>query len=175
MMLMENDLKKRKPTRLKDFDYGTTGAYFVTVCTENRKPILSDIINPVGEGLAPPEYSVKLTSCGEIAKEQLKLLENRFPNVSIENFVIMPNHIHAIIFLHEKTGGASPSPTLNDVICVFKSLTARICKQRFGIEKIFQRSFHDHIIRDREDYEKHVKYICENPMNWYFDELYEEE
>ncbi len=65
----------------------------------------------VGEGLAPPEYSVKLKPCGEIAKEQLQLIENRFPSVSIKDFVIMPDHIHALIFLHKKAGGASPSPT----------------------------------------------------------------
>ena len=174
-MNIEKELSKRKPTRLKDFDYGTTGAYFVTICTENRKPILSDIINPVGEGLAPPEALVELKSCGEVAKEQLKLLENRYPNISVEQFIIMPNHIHVIIFLRKETGGASPSPTLSDVVCTIKSLTSRICKQQYGIEKIFQRSFHDHVIRDREDYEKHAKYIHENPMNWYFDELYSEE
>ena len=73
----------------------------------------------VGEGLAPPdvappEITVKLKPCGEIAKEQLQSIETRFPDVTIEDYVIMPDHIHAIIFLHEKTGGASPSPTLEE-------------------------------------------------------------
>ena len=65
----------------------------------------------VGEGLAPPEITVKLKPCGEVVKEQLQLIETRFPSVSVEDYVIMPDHIHAVIFLHEKAGGASPSPT----------------------------------------------------------------
>ena len=122
----------------------------------------------VGEGLAPPECSVRLKPCGEIVKEQLILLKNRFPAVSVEDFVIMPDHIHAVLFIQKKAGGASPSPTLHDVICVFKSLTSRICKNRFGIEKMFQRSFAEHIVRDREDYETRRKYIYENPTRWYY-------
>ena len=66
----------------------------------------------VGEGLAPPECWVKLKPCGEIVQEQLGLLEQRFPSITIEDCVIMPDHIHAVIFLHKNTGGASPSPTL---------------------------------------------------------------
>ena len=76
----------------------------------------------VGEGLAPPEITVKLKPCGEIVKEQLQLIETRLPSVTVEDYVIMPDHIHAVIFLHGKAGGASPSPTLNDVICAFKRL-----------------------------------------------------
>ena len=71
--------------------------------------------------------------------------------------------------------GASPSPTLNGVICAFKSLTSRSCKQKFGIEKMFQRSYAEHIVRDRDDYETRRKYIYENPVRWYYDELYTEE
>ena len=91
----------------------------------------------VGEGLAPPEFTVKLKPCGEVVKGQLQLIKARFQSVTIEDYVIMPDHIHAVIFLHEKAGGASPSPTLDDVVCAFKSLTSRSCKQKFGIEKCF--------------------------------------
>ena len=66
----------------------------------------------VGEGLAPPEFTVKLKPCGKIAKEQIQLIETRFSSVTIEDYVIMPDHIHVVIFLHEKAGGASPSPTV---------------------------------------------------------------
>ena len=119
----EKELPKRKPTRLKNFDYSSAGAYFVTVCTRDRMHILSEIVKTdltathktnglaVGEGLAPPEITVKLKPCGEVVKEQLQLIEARFPSVTIEDYVIMPDHIHAVIFLHEKAGGASPSPT----------------------------------------------------------------
>lgn len=122
----------------------------------------------VGEGLAPPEHRTILKPCGIIVKEQLLLLESRYDNVTIEDYVIMPDHIHAIIFLHNKAGGASPSPTLNDVICAFKSLSSRACRKRFGIEKMFQRSYYEHIIRNISDYEIRKKYIYENPMRWYY-------
>ncbi len=177
------DLPKRKSTRLKDFDYSSIGAYFVTICVRDRMHILSEIVktdltatyktnnSAVGEGLAPPEITVKLKPCGEIAKEQLQLIETRFQNVTVEDYVIMPDHIHAVIFLHEKAGEASPSPTLDDVICAFKSLASRSCKQKYGIEKMFQRSSAEHIVRDREDYETRRKYIYENPKRWYYKHL----
>ena len=182
VMKMDNDkdLPKRKSTRLKNFDYSSAGAYFVTICVRDRMQILSEIVRTdltsanktigiaVGEGLAPPEITVKLKPCGEIVKEQLQLIETRFPSVTVEDYVIMPDHIHAVIFLHGKAGGASPSPTLDDVICAFKSLTSRSCKQKYGIEKIFQRSSAEHIVRDREDYETRRKYIYENPKRWYY-------
>ena len=192
----EKELPKRKPTRLKNFDYSSAGAYFVTICIRDRMNILSEItvgegLAPpeiadltatdktnglaVGEGLAPPEITVKLKPCGEVVKEQLQLIEARFPSVTIEDYVIMPDHIHAVIFLHENAGGASPSPTMNDVICAFKSLSSRSCKQKFGIEKIFQRSYAEHIVRDRDDYETRRKYIYENPMRWYYKHLKTEE
>ena len=182
VMKMDNDkdLPKRKSTRLKNFDYSSVGTYFVTICIRDRMQILSEIVRTdltsadetigiaVGEGLAPPEFMVKLKPCGEIVKEQLQLIETRFPSVTVEDYVIMPDHIHAVIFLHGKAGGASPSPTLDDVICAFKSLTSRSCKQKYGIEKMFQRSSAEHIVRDRDDYETRRKYIYENPKRWYY-------
>ena len=129
-MKMDNgkELPKRKPTRLKNFDYSSVGAYFVTICIRDRMHILSEIVKTdiratdktisVGEGLAPPEITVKLKPCGEVVKEQLRLIEARFTSVAVEDFVIMPDHVHAVIFLHENTGGASPSLTLNEYNCV---------------------------------------------------------
>ena len=175
---MENALPNRKSSRLKGFDYDTEGAYFVTICVRDRKSILSEITmtncvvednadnSAVGEGLAPPECWVKLKPCGEIAREQLLLLETRYPNVTVTDYVIMPDHIHAIIFLAKTAGGASPSPTLNEVVCTFKSLTSRFCKKQYGVETLFQRSYADHIIRDKDDYETRRRYIYENPMRW---------
>ncbi len=183
----EKELPKRKSTRLKNYDYSSTGVYFVTICIQDRKQILSEIIktarhaidepenSAVGEGLAPPAYLVKLKPCGEVAREQLQLIEQRFPSVSVKDYIIMPDHVHVILYLRKEAGGASPSPTLDDVICAFKSLTSRSCKQKHGIEKMFQRSSAEHIIRDMEDYETRRKYIYENPERWYFKYLNTEE
>jgi len=175
----KKDLPRRKSIRLKNYDYSSSGAYFVTICVQDRRQLLSEIIkvtptsteepkNPtVGEGLAPPEYVTKLKPCGEVVREQLQQIENRFPCVKISDYVIMPDHIHIILFIQNETGGASPSPTLSDIICAFKSLTSLKCKQKHGEEKIFQRSYSEHVIRNQQDYNEHIKYIYENPVRWY--------
>ena len=169
----EKELPKRKHPRLDNYDYSSTGAYFVTICTQNRRCVLSRI---VGRGLAPAETTaIEYTSLGEIAEKQLFLLADRYPYLTIDQYVIMPNHIHAILILNGDTAGASPRPTLTDIVCAYKSLTTRECKKN-GFEGIlFQTSFYEHIIRGREDYEEIVKYIYENPIRWYYDELYTEE
>ena len=107
MIFMENNLPKRKHPRLGHYDYSTVGAYYITICTQNRRCLLSRI---VGRGLAPAE--IQYTAYGQIAREQLLLLEQRYPSLKIDQYVIMPNHIHAILLL-EETAGASPRPTIS--------------------------------------------------------------
>ena len=169
----EKELPKRKHTRLQNFDYSTTGAYFITICTKDRRCVLSKV---VGRGLAPAETNgIEYTSFGKIAEHQLLLLEERYPFLSVDQYVIMPNHIHVILILDDQTAGASPRPTVMDIVCAFKSLTTRECKKNGFQGSLFQTSFYDHVIRDRADYEKRVKYIDENPIRWYYDELFVEE
>ncbi len=163
------NLPKRKPTRLREYDYSTPGAYFVTICTKDRELLLSKII--VGQGLAPAEN--ELTQYGNIAKEQLELLETRYNGIKIEKYVIMPNHIHILISNYEMTAGASPCPTISDVICTFKSITTRMCrKEDFEPQHLFQSSFHDHIIRNEKDYQKIWEYIDTNVIKWQDDCFY---
>ena len=156
--------RKRKSPRLPHFDYSAGGAYFVTICTREMHCILAQI--SVGEGLAPPVHA--LLPLGQIADDQVKALAQRFPTVSVEKYVIMPNHIHMILSL-TSTGGASPSPTVSTIIGTFKSLTTRACK--IG-EPLFQRSFHDHIIRTEDDYRMIWHYIDNNPAKWAEDRFY---
>ena len=164
------DLPKRKPARLKGYDYSQDGAYFITICTNDRKCILGNI---VGQGLAPAE--IVLSQYGKIAKEQLLDLENRYKTIKIDKYVIMPNHIHIIVILGN-TAGASPRPTISDVICSFKSLTTRMCKKEgFAELHLFQSSFHDHIIRGEKDYQKIWEYIDTNPLKWELDCFYNDE
>ena len=84
------ELPNRKPLRLRDYDYSSPGAYFVTICTRDRKCFLSRIA--VGEGLAPPE--IRLTVIGKCVEEQIHALPRRYPSVTVDKHVIMPNHIH---------------------------------------------------------------------------------
>ena len=166
----EKDFPKRKPTRLSGFDYSTSGAYFITICTANRRKILSTI---VGEGSPLPQ----LLPYGEIVDKWIQRIHEKYPQASADYYVIMPNHIHILLSVVENDGRGNPSPTADTIIGWLKyQITKDINSLRgFARDKIFQRSFFDHIIRNRKDYEEHIKYICENPLRWHYDELYTEE
>ena len=102
------------------------------------------------------------------------MLEQRYPSLKIDQYVIMPNHIHAILVLKE-AAGVNPRPTITDIVCAYKSLTTRECKKVRPIDKLFQASFYEHVIRGREDYKEIAEYIVNNPKQWELDKLYSEE
>ncbi len=262
-MNMEHELSKRKDLRLKNYDYSATGAYYITICTQNRKRILSEIVKPiltgvsestasdtVGDGaLDVPQTSVestltgvsermvsdivgdgafdapqtKLTPIGKIVEKYL-LSSESIPGVKIDQYVIMPDHIHVIIFLdskkynerqsgtskapsptsynerqsgtsrapsptsyNERQSGTSkaPSPTsynerqsgtsrapspTNEMLPHIVSTFKRFCNREIGTN-IFQRSYIEHVIRDKADYEAKRKYIYENPIRWYYENV----
>ena len=153
------ELKKRKPTRLQGYDYSDAGAYFVTICAENRRNILSKI---VGEGSLLP----KLSRYGSIVDNLIQNLSDKYPEISVDCYVIMPNHIHILLSVCQTDGRGDPSPTIDSVIGWLKYHATKEINAIRGVtgKKVFQRSFFDHIIRNRQDYEEHVKYIYENPI-----------
>ena len=158
------DLPKRKPTRLKNYDYSSCGAYFITICTHKKQKILCDI---VGEGLCALPIT-KLTPIGEAVKVSIKYIADNYGNISVDKFVIMPNHIHLIIT--NQTGGHGDPPLqIYDIIGNFKSFTTH----KYG-KTLWQRSFHDHIIRGENDYLKIWNYIDTNPQKWQEDCFYKE-
>ncbi len=170
-MKNENELPIRKRNRLKNYDYSSCGAYFITVCTKDRKNILSTI---VGEGYPLPKTIVKLSLYGQITENALKDIPKHYPHIELLQYVIMPNHIHLVLRVMNEDGRGNPSPTVSSVIGWLKyRITGEINKNTPG-EKIFQRSFHDHVIRNHDDYLEICKYICENPIRWRFDKLYNE-
>ena len=167
-------LPQRKATRLKGYDYSSPGVYFITICTQNRKCMLSDLV--VGEGLAPPE--TRLSEIGRIAEEQILALEERFPSVSIDRYIVMPNHIHMLLrieglFEREVCGPSrAPAPT-NAVIPHAISTLKRFVNADLG-QNIFQRSYHEHVIRGEADYREIWEYIDANPAKWAEDRYYTE-
>lgn len=163
---MDTRFQQRKHPRLKQYDYSQPGAYFITICTENKRCLLSYIVEGASNAVKPT-----LTDHGKIAQEQLLLLEERYPFLKVAQYVIMPNHIHAILVLGDD-GSGKPRPSLNDIICAYKSLTTRICKRAYPIDKLFQTSYYEHVIRGREDYLEIAAYIENNPMRWTLDKLY---
>ena len=163
---MENRLPQRKHPRLKTYDYSTAGAYFVTICTQNRRCLLSRVV-----GFASGATEIQYTAYGKIAQQQLLLLEERYPLLKVDQYVIMPNHIHVILLL-EETAEDCRHVTLSNIICAYKSLTTRACKKAHMIDKLFQTSFYEHVIRGREDYHEIAEYILNNPKQWEMDKLY---
>ena len=165
-------LANRKPTRLKGYDYSTPGAYFVTVCTKGKRCVLSDI---VGEGLCALPVN-KLTTIGNEVERCIEYIGENYPGVRIDKYVIMPNHIHMIIIIRGNiiSNGMSkaPSPT-NAMLSHIVSALKRFCNKEIG-HNIFQRSFHDHIIRNISDYNRIAKYIYDNPLLWEQDCFYTE-
>ena len=148
---MESQLPQRKNLRLPQFDYRSEGAYYVTLCTQGKKPLLCRII-PGPEGREP---RMDYTSIGKTAEEFLRQMPG------IDKFVIMPNHIHLIVFSDGK--GLS----LGRKIQIFKGNVTRRIKQ-----SIWQREYYEHVIRDEADYQIKWKYIDDNPSKWASDEYY---
>ena len=156
------ELPKRKPNRIPNFNYSTPGAYFVTICTQDKLPLLCTIVG--GAALDAPD--VRLSRSGEIVQKYI-LSGNRIPGVIVEKYVIMPNHIHLILLVDAgaRTGTSrAPSPT-NAVVPHFVSTLKRFCHRDIG-KKIFQRSYHDHVIRNEASYLKIWQYIDTNPIRW---------
>ena len=156
---MTENLKQRKPTRLKGYDYSATGAYFITICTKGKKQILPRI---VGDGVLDVPKNI-LTSYGKIADNYINQMDVFYNNVSVDKYIIMPNHIHLLLIVAENNGTPrTPSPT-NSVVSKFVGTFKRFCNKDYG-ENIWQRSFNDHIIRGENDYLKIWEYINSNTL-----------
>ena len=168
------NLPKRKQIRLEGYDYSSCGAYFITICTQNKCKILSNI---VGDGSPVPfePPALQLTNAGTIVENLINEISFKYAVAMIDKYVIMPNHIHLILQIIENNGTGNPSPTVGTIIAWLKyqatkqiNLLNCTCGNR-----VFQRSFYDHIIRDECDYEEIWQYIDENPLKWEQDCFFE--
>ena len=153
---------RRKLNRITEYDYSQNGAYFVTICTRDREKILSDI---VGDGFPVPK------PCGIIAEEMIHQIPVKYPTVSVDRYVIMPDHIHFLLRIDREFGTGNPSPTLGNVMGWYKYQVTRQINVQFGQqgEKIFQRSYYDHVVRNQRDYDEIWQYIENNPRKWALD------
>ena len=162
------ELHARKRNRLPYYDYSTNGGYFVTICTEKRKNTLCAI---VGDGFPVPKKA------GQIAEANIRRISLKFPDVYVDKYVIMPNHIHLLLRIDNVGGTGNPSPTLGRVIGWYKYQTTREINAacRTAGCRFFQRSFHDHVIRGDADYKMIWEYIDTNTLKWKLDCFYAEE
>ncbi len=142
----------RKNPRMSSIDYTSPNYYFVTICTHQKACIFG--------------FTGQLSRSGRIAADGIAAIPKHFPNVKVDKFVIMPNHIHAIIVL----GGHDTD--LSVVVGLYKSHVSKEIHTFSPDLKVWQSSFHDHVIRSQQSYEKIWNYIDGNPSKWEDDCFY---
>lgn len=173
MTLFDNKYRV-EATRLPRWDYGQAGYYFVTICTKDHKHFFGDVVSD----------DMLLSPIGEIVAQEWINTEIIRPNVRLDEWVIMPNHMHMIVIIthkvetprrgvstprHAQTMAASKkwkANTLGSIIGQFKGKCTRLIRAQGYSDFAWQTRFYDHIIRSEEALHKLRHYIAHNPMNW---------
>ena len=143
----------RKSPRIPGFDCASSNYYFITICTHNKMCIFGQ-----------PK---KLNRFGIIVDKYIQKIESIFPNVHVDNYIVMPNHIHLIL-------ANSGNTNINLVVGQFKAAVTRTIRNICAEVKVWQRSYHDHVIRNQKQYEKIWTYITYNDQKWQEDCFYKE-
>ena len=149
---------KRKENRLKKFDYSSCETYFITICTKDKTCLFGNII--VGAPIGRPFCN--LSDYGKIVDEAINNIEKKYDRIQLDNYVIMPDHIHLLLtILGDKNGRPMGAPTIPNVINQLKGYISK----KIGFS-VWQKLYYDHIIRDDKDYETKWQYIEDNPGTW---------
>ena len=159
------ELPNRKQNRLTGYDYSTPNAYFITICTHNRKNLFwSDVVAAIGR----PE-DVLLSDLGVIAKQTVYDIPVYYPAITVDHCVIMPDHIHLLLLQINTDADGRPmaAPTISTVV----NQTKGIISKKAGFS-VWQKGFYDHVIRSEQDYLDIWNYIEGNPSKWTEDRLY---
>lgn len=164
--------KHRRSIRLAGYDYSTAGGYFVTICSANKRRVFGNIEDDI----------LRLNVYGRIVAQEWERTAILRTNVILDEWIVMPNHFHGILFidnnsLDEVAGKTLQANSLGAILGQFKSVvTKRInaCREERGLSKVqvWQRNYHERIIRDENELNKTRRYIGENPLNWNTDENY---
>jgi len=148
----------RRSIRLKGYDYSQPGGYYVTLVTQNRRYLFGEVI----------EGKMVLNNAGKMVQRVWNELPERFPNINLDESIVMPNHFHGVLMIIEKT-----DKVLGDIVGAFESIT--IHEYILGVrnmgwprfnKKLWQRNYWEHIIRDEKDLNRIREYIINNPMEW---------
>jgi REP element-mobilizing transposase RayT len=165
------DKHHRRSIRIKGYDYSRAGAYFVTICTHGRECLFGEIMD--GE--------MRLNDAGQAAQAEWVRLPERFQSIELDEFVIMPNHLHGIILVGAglappdggapNRGAASSAPTLGNILRAFKSISAIAVNRLLGRSgrSLWQRNYYEHIVRSENELAHIREYIANNPTQWALD------
>lgn len=168
----------RKLNRLQGYDYSRNALYFVTSCVQDMMSYFGEI----------KDNEMLLNEYGKIAHQQWQWLEQQYPYVVLHSFVVMPNHMHGIIEIDDTTVPVTKIKSLSELMGAYKTTTSKQIHLAAGTDSTdnctdrsrpvpaatfkWQRSFHDHIIRNEESYLRISYYIKNNPLNWKEDKFY---
>ena len=164
-------LPTRKNLRLKDFDYTSAGAYFVTICAHHKQTVFGQIKSGV----------VELNPYGQLAERVWRDLPEHFPDIRLDEFIVVPNHVHGVVFIDsERARHASPlrqrASNLGKVIGAFKSATTRLINRARTTPgaALWQRNYYEHVIRNEASLSEIREYIANNPLKWELDEYFQD-
>ena len=161
------ELPKRKQNRLTEYDYSQPGAYFITICTHNKQMLFWE---NVGASIARQEKP-QLSFYGNVVQEAILNIPKIYPTISVDNYVVMPNHIHLLLQIHtDDSGRAMLAPTIAKVVQQMKGYVTK----QLGVS-VWQKLFHDHVVRGEKDYLEIWNYIEGNPSKWEEDCFYVKE
>jgi len=173
-------LPDRRSVRMRTYDYATAGIYFVTICTHGKKCMLGRV----------QEDRAVLSRTGAVVEEHWRAIPEHNPGVELDAFVVMPNHLHGLIILPkarraqhavplrnknilvpERTFGALQPRELPTLVRSFKAACTRRVNQLRGApgQPLWQRGYHEHVVRGDDDLEQLQRYIAENPLRWALD------
>jgi putative transposase len=157
-------VRNRRSVRLRGYDYSQAGAYFITICTQNRQCLFGYIT----------EGAMVLNDAGRMVADCWLQIPHHFPHVELDEWVVMPNHIHGIVIIVRAN---PPHPTgtgrtIGSMVRGFKIGVTTWYWQRSVSSKIWQRNYWDHIIRNESELHRTRQYILDNPMRWEQDSLY---
>ena len=170
--MSSSEIPIRRSPRLQAYDYSQPGAYFVTLVTHERVSLLGGVVD--GE--------VKLSHNGNAVNDAWLWLPSQFPHVELDEFVVMPNHLHGVVWLAgplSGTGVSRNAPTkpgprkpLGQVIGAFKTVSTKQVNAALGTpgRPLWQRDFYDHVVRNEQDLHRIREYIRNNPLQWELDE-----
>ena len=152
---------QRKNIRINCYDYATAGAYFITICTQNREKLFwlgADSFSFVGADSIRPQ-DAPLSPIGSLVEDAISQISEHYDHISVDNYCVMPDHVHILLRIDPTTSGVSVG-----VSTVIGSLKRWVSRQ--AGRPIWQKSYFDHVIRGQRDYNEIWQYIEENPLKY---------